>query len=124
MTAEVFEKLLERFGIPTAILFIVMKVFQQKDTQQNNQNGKLVETTNSQNDMLVQHLIESNKKRDEDIAQLLKKFDSIIEKTQITNSELLKLVDVNLNTILNNTNEILELARSTQGGKTIEHNRN
>lgn len=63
---------LKELGIVGALMILFGKVYHKKDEQQN-----------SQNDLLVQNLIESNK-------ALTEKFDLIIQELRISNTEFMK----------------------------------
>ncbi|MEG0135806.1 MAG: hypothetical protein RR795_01175 [Cetobacterium sp.] len=55
--------MIKELGIAGALVALFAKVYHNKDNQQNNQN-----------DLLVQHLLESNKAKDEDIKALVTEF--------------------------------------------------
>ncbi|MGL4763741.1 MAG: hypothetical protein ACRC2N_01685 [Aeromonas sp.] len=67
--------IVEKFGLLGAIAILAFKLYVSKDAQQNQQN-----------DLLVQNLMESNKKKDEllerTVANFEKTMDSIVKKLE------------------------------------------
>lgn len=83
-------------GIVGALMLLFGKVYQKKDEQQN-----------TQNDLLVQNLIDSNK-------ALTEKFDLIIQELRISNAEFVKSTTYNtkiLEEIRENKEALRELAK-------------
>lgn len=72
---EINVEIIEKFGLLGAIAILSFKLYLSKDTQQNQQN-----------DLLVQNLMESNKKKDEllerTVANFEKTMDSIVKKLE------------------------------------------
>lgn len=68
---------LKEIGVVGALILLFGKVYQKKDEQQN-----------TQNDLLVQNLIDSNK-------ALTEKFDLIIQELRISNAEFVKSTTYN-----------------------------
>lgn len=83
-------------GIVGALMLLFGKVYQKKDEQQN-----------TQNDLLVQNLIDSNK-------ALTEKFDLIIQELRISNAEFVKSTTYNtkiLEEIRENKEALRELTK-------------
>ncbi|MGL4802307.1 MAG: hypothetical protein ACRC18_08555 [Cetobacterium sp.] len=72
---EINMAIVEKFGLLGAIAILAFKLYVSKDAQQNQQN-----------DLLVQNLMESNKKKDEllerTVANFEKTMDSIVKKLE------------------------------------------
>lgn len=72
---EIDMAIVEKFGLLGAIAILAFKLYVSKDAQQNQQN-----------DLLVQNLMESNKKKDEllerTVANFEKTMDSIVKKLE------------------------------------------
>lgn len=85
-------------GSVLAVLVVLFaKVFYGKDTQQNNQN-----------DLFVQHLIDSNKSKDEDIRTLIKELKEISGEFK----ECIKLMTEELKSAKQDLAEIKELIKN------------
>lgn len=72
---ELNTEILKDIGLLGIVIFNIMQIYKNKDIQQNNQN-----------DLLVQNLMESNKKKDELLERTVTNFEkymaSIVEKLE------------------------------------------
>ena len=87
---------LKEIGVVGALILLFAKVYQKKDEHQN-----------TQNDLLVQNLIDSNK-------ALTEKFDLIIQELRISNAEFIKSTTYNtkiLEEIIENKEALRKLTK-------------